>query len=306
LAVMSTEAQSETGKSAVGKEGEAWVPPRERLIVFENCCNFRQLGGYVTEDGKQRVMYGKLYRSAALHNMTDKDKATMKSRTGIEVIMDLRYAPERERKPDPVFEGVEGEGIPCISLEVPAADFSAVVDRGMKPSSGDMASDARNTVEVAKEVALRSYVLMPFKNASIGRMLAHMRAGRTLLWHCSAGKDRTGILAMVALAVLGIPLPTIVEDYMLTNEYSKNRFQEILDGFRPMMECLAGCTMEEDPNKVIAVVQQFVGVQAESIKGAYNAVISRYGNFEKYVQEEYGVSPLDVQIIRAQYLEPIE
>lgn len=295
--------------------------PRERVLSFERCANFRQLGGYVTEDGRHMVQHGRLYRAAALCDLTPAEQQTLHARTGIEVVLDLRYAAETARRPDPALPGIAVEAVPCLARDMSAAaltavtagvqrDLLALADEDDETSDDDDEETAvarvRGALDALRAVLAQSTAALPFANAAVARLLAHMRAGRTLLWHCSAGKDRTGVLAMVALRVLGVPRATVAADYALTNTCARARALALLARHRRVAERVAGCSLAAAPDRALETFRDLVGVRRENIEAAMDAIDARHGSFAQYLLAEYGVTALDIQIIRAQYLVPCE
>ena len=307
------------------KTGEV---PRERVLAFEHCANFRQLGGYVTADGQHMVQHGRLYRAAALCDLTPAEQQTLHARTGVEVVLDLRYDAEVARRPDPPLPGIVVEAVPCVSRDMSAAALTSVTagvqrdllaldhsseeeekeddDDNKEKEDDDTVARVRGALATLRAVMAQGTAAMPFGNAAVARLLAHMRAGRTLLWHCSAGKDRTGVLAMVALRVLGVPRATVAADYVLTNTCARARALAVLARHRRVVERVAGATLAAAPDRALETFRDLVGTRRENIDAAMDAIDARHGSFEQYLLAEYGVTALDIQIIRAQYLVPCE
>lgn len=303
--------------------------PTERVLAFERCANFRQLGGYVTEDGEHMVQHGRLYRAGGLCDLTPAEQQTLHARTGVEVVLDLRHTAEAARRPDPVLPGIAAEAVPCVSRDMSAAALAAVTvrvyhdvfaveeeedrDKDNELCGGEGDEDGvdeetvarvRGTLASLEGLVAQGTAALPFANAAVARLLAHMRAGRTLLWHCSAGKDRTGMLAMVALRVLGVPRATVVADYALSNTCTRERALAMLARHRRIVEAVTGVHLEFAPNAALEAFRDVVGVRPANIEAAMDAIDARHGSFEQYLLAEYGVTALDVQIIRAQYLVP--
>ncbi|HMD46264.1 MAG TPA: tyrosine-protein phosphatase [Acidimicrobiales bacterium] len=180
----------------------------ERRVPLETCHNFRDLGGYETTDGR-RVRWGRLYRADTLHRLTPHDTATLLA-LGLRTVIDLRAADELEHHGPvrvaehdiahhhlPILDAVMGENRPVLLAEgeemPPIGVFYVrMLDHG------------RSAVSRALEVL-----------AGPGALPA--------VFHCTAGKDRTGILAAVVLSLLGVPEDTIVADYALTEEARASR-----------------------------------------------------------------------------------
>ena len=181
-----------------------------RHFPFKSIYNFRDFGGYETRQGSV-VASRKLFRSAHLFNATNEDLDAVED-FDINLIVDLRYQPERERQPNRwpeaqtphVFEFANGRG----SDEPKVAPHEAFMQNDLS-----VADDARNYM-------LQSYTARPddpgFRNI-FSKTLKHMaRTGDPTLIHCAAGKDRTGTLAAVILGALGVSQDVILDDFMLT------------------------------------------------------------------------------------------
>ncbi len=167
--------------------GHAHVDEWDRHVPFDGCFNFRDLGGYATVDDRE-VRRGLLYRSDSLHHLSDDDltrlaalriRAVIDLRTGAELAITGRVAEHHER----VFH------------HVPLED----------------GNDYRST---RADRYLDFVQVRGARVASAVRLVAH--ADGPLVFHCLAGKDRTGVLAAVLLAALGVPDASIASDYALT------------------------------------------------------------------------------------------
>ena len=171
-------------------------------VALEGASNVRDLGGYIGRDGRT-VRFGRVFRSAALATLTDADLQTMAA-LGLRVICDFRGVDERARAPT-VLQGPE-----IVSLPI-------------EPSVGAGLRDILHTKEATGEalyaVLERAYVAYALSSESQYRTLfARLRAGDTpLLFHCSAGKDRTGFGAALVLTALGVAWDDVVADFEATN-----------------------------------------------------------------------------------------
>ena len=126
-------------------------------------------------------------------------------------------------------------------------------------------------------------------------MVRQLLAGNTpLLFHCSAGKDRTGVAAALILLALGVSRQDVMEDYLLTNTCRAATRAELGEKFAAAM----GNTPARD-----AVVNLFTGVQRESLELALDAIDQRYPSFEAYLQDQYGIGAAGLEKLRQMYLE---
>jgi protein-tyrosine phosphatase len=165
-----------------------------RHLSFERCFNFRDIGGYETEDGR-RVKWRRLFRSMTPQWMTPADVAQAHE-LGIELVIDLRGP--REENSGPLGES------PARRIEV-GPQPGAFRDHPAWPVIKDAA------VEDALPLVLDLYA--EYFAAAVNEMI---RTPGPVLFHCSLGKDRTGTLAALILQALGVSSKDIVADYMLT------------------------------------------------------------------------------------------
>lgn len=185
------------------------MPPNQRRLPLEGASNFRDLGGYQASDGRQ-VRWGKVYRSGALDRLTDGDLAAL-SALGLRTICDLRH-PE-EQTAFPTRRAVQAP--PTIhSLPIRPTvrgNFRERIEAG-DPAAGDLALAYMTE-------AYRCYVRDHTDAYSALMHAVADPANHPLVFHCAAGKDRTGFAAALILMTLGVPEETVLEDYLATNIY---------------------------------------------------------------------------------------
>jgi len=173
-----------------------------RHIRFEAVFNFRDLGGYWTRGG-QTVSWRRLFRSSELHHMTSHDIIRLKEEIRLRSVIDLRSS--RQLEPfSPLNEvGVEYYNIPLIdrgnNQENVNQDFS---------NMGEVYSYLVRHEEFSRRVVEALEIIAEPDNLP-------------LVFHCSAGKDRTGVLTAIVLGILGVTDEDIIEDYTLTAPYMK-------------------------------------------------------------------------------------
>lgn len=182
-----------------------------RRVALEGCTNLRDLGGYRTADGR-RVRFGLVFRAAALGALTDADLVTL-GRLGLRTVCDLRGEKERERAPS--------------RLPEPAPE---VVSLPIEPTVGAALRDILERAEATGEdvvsllgQAYQAYATskLPQYRALLGLLARPERL--PLVFHCSAGKDRTGFGAALLLTALGVPRAVVIEDYLATNRFWEGR-----------------------------------------------------------------------------------
>jgi protein-tyrosine phosphatase len=181
------------------------VTPLPRIVPLEGCSNFRDLGGYLTADGR-RVRHGLVFRSAHLGGLTAADRRTLAD-LGVRTIVDLRGASEAAETP----HAIAGLGADVLAAAIEprlGERIRAALDEG------------RATPDVIAGFMTDHYRDYPQRaSAAFRTLFAALSDGvrRPLVFHCTAGKDRTGFAAALLLSALGVPWQTVVEDYLHTN-----------------------------------------------------------------------------------------
>jgi protein-tyrosine phosphatase len=180
-------------------------PDLPRIVCLEGCTNFRDLGGYQTADGR-RVRHGLVFRSAHLGGLTSSDRQVLAS-LGVRTIVDLRGLSEAAETPH-ALEGLEAE-IMAAAIEPRIGERirAALANGGATP-------------DAIAGFMIEHYREYPAYGAAAFRTLFTALldgARRPLVFHCTAGKDRTGFAAALLLSMLGVPWPIVVDDYLHTN-----------------------------------------------------------------------------------------
>jgi protein-tyrosine phosphatase len=170
----------------------------QRLLDLEGCLNFRDLGGYPTAGGGH-VRWRRMFRSDALHALTAADVAALRDTIGLTTVVDLRSTAELR---------ADGEGL--LQREAIAHHHLPLFD------GETMRSEERPAMVT---LADRYWLLAEYAKDKIARVLTTLAAaGGPAVYHCAAGKDRTGVISAVLLGVLGVPDEVVVADYAATKE----------------------------------------------------------------------------------------
>lgn len=246
------------------------VEQRERVLALQGGRNFRDLGGYETQDGR-RLKWGKLYRSGAMGGLTEEAYAQLAA-LGVRFICDLRTNGEREESP------TRWDRIPNLNYWF----------RDYEMSFGDLRSRFQTgelAVEDARKSMVNAYRKLPFEQAaSYTELFRRIADGEVpLIFNCSAGKDRTGVAAALILSALGVSDEIILEDYLLTNKALDH--QSMLD--RPWMSDMA---------REVAIV--LLSVEPDYIKATLTTLREAHGSVPAFLEEKLGVTARDLGRIR--------
>jgi protein-tyrosine phosphatase len=250
----------------------------QRHVVLQGSPNFRDLGGYATSDG-HHVKWGELYRGGDISKLTDADLDTLKNRH-ITYDVDLRGHREVAQAPDRINPGTDYILLPAGSDGGLSSWMKGIsTARGTKGGDSLMVAFYSNT----DSLALR---YKPF----FGKLLA-LPPGQSLLFHCSAGKDRTGIGAALLLYTLGVPYNTIVNDYLASNYYRKDLNAKSSSQMHKAMHV--------DPD----VAKAMMGVKKMDLDATFNAINQKYGSVDNYLRTQLGLDDQKIALLKQKFLE---
>lgn len=276
------------------KKGEKSMNPEPHSLQMEKLVNARDLAGYRSSDGRS-VVSGLLLRTAALADASDRDLARLVSEYGVRTVIDLRSEDEVLQKPDPRPEGVKYVHI-TIMDESLFEDNKDAIERTEPPGLKEMAD---GLLKIAAENDMSGFYAMmlqsPVGKEGFRRFFREVLDAEdgAVLWHCSAGKDRTGLCAALLLAALGVDTATILEDYLLTNEYCSER----RDALQAELE-KAGYTKEQ----ALTVAGIMEGVDELLLQTAFASIEKSDGSLEGYLRNQIGLTDTDFSVLRSRYL----
>ena len=242
-------------------------PEFSRWLPMEGCVNFRDLGGYRNAQG-QKVRWRKLFRSDALQDMTPADAACATEELDIRLVVDLRNPDEAER---------DGRG-PLPELGADYTHHPLLLERGFPPFTGG---------DVVERLSSTYQWLIHNSGPRVADAINAIAGadGRGVVFHCSAGKDRTGLLAALILEVLRVDADTIMADYLLTNE----AVEGILRRIKAMQPHASPTT-------------QSLAAQPLAFQGFQDTLHQEYGGAESYLRR-HGVSGETLERLRRNLLE---
>jgi protein-tyrosine phosphatase len=255
----------------------------DRRLPFSGAKNFRDLGGYQTMGGKS-LRWGMLYRSDSLHKLTDADLKRL-SDLDLDRIIDFRSPLEKEKEPDrlPVELAARLVAIPILDSSTQIYQHSR--DEFVKnlKNIDAVQSMVQTNVELATCFTLELRMFLDVLLSS---------NGRPILFHCAAGKDRTGFAAAILLRILEVPHDMVMEDYLLSNRYflAAHRWGLYL------LRILKGKRFAE-------AVVGMVRVHPLYLSAAFQAIDRNHGSFENYVCSALGLTARDVEHLKSLYLE---
>ena len=259
---------------------------RERLLALEGGCNFRDIGGYATADGRT-VKWGHIYRAGVLAYFTAADHGPLQQ-LGVRTICDLRRDDERRREPGRWPDAAAN----CLFWH----------DEENMPSARGYAKRRPNTAAGMREAMIEVYRALPAWMAPrIRGLFESVATGKlAVVVHCAAGKDRTGVAIAVLLSALGVARPAILEDYLLTNE--AGNFETFIRSHRDSHLGLADAhmpllSMPDDVRKILFLAD------ADYLKTALLQIDTVHGGLNAYLRNVVGLSEQTLDNVRQALLE---
>ena len=266
----------------------------ETTLGLEKAANARDLGGYRTRDGRT-VRSGVLYRANALNRLSEADVESV-GRLGLVCVIDFRHQREIElvgadRLPDPAPR------LGPLPLFDPDHDVFTAVNAVLRGLAGEEAlahlhEDATTGGARAMMIELyRRFVHAPQIRetyATAVRLIADP-AELPLLFHCTAGKDRTGWLAAIVLSALDVDRDTVLADYLRTTELNASGRDYMLSN---LSERIAS------PDVVLPLIE----ARVEYLQAAFDEADSRFGGMDGYLRDGLGLDDAVLASLRANLL----
>ncbi|MDB5702388.1 MAG: protein tyrosine/serine phosphatase [Sphingomonadales bacterium] len=251
----------------------------KRVLPFAGGHNFRDIGGYPTRDGRTTA-WGLVYRSGSMAALSDADHDLLGS-LKLALVCDLRSTRERGMHPSRFPDTVD--------FEVWARDHNTsagdVVEAIQKPEAHS---------GMAREMMIEMYKDLAYEQAeSYIELFQRLAAGSLpLVFHCAAGKDRTGIAAAILLDMLGVEREAVVADYVMTDDFFDQLCEMVLAD--PIASKLAAL----DP----AIWAPLMRADAAYVETMLDTITARHGSSEGFVREILGLGTDEIAAIRERLL----
>jgi protein-tyrosine phosphatase len=254
----------------------------DRSLHLSTAANFRDAGGYRTQEGRW-VRMGLVYRSNGIEHLTDQELAKI-DQLHIRLVCDLRTAEEIHRGPDRVPAGAS-----TMSADVLADDaelIRSMTGGGGQGSGKTNGSSPTTSGEETEQRIYRDFVRLPSAQKGYRALFERLADPDQLptIFHCTAGKDRTGWAQAVFLTILGVPRETIIKDYLLTNTY------------------LRGAAMSSVRQSLSSSAPKAVVANEASLAAAFDQVTKQYGSFDRYIHEGLQLDDAILAAIRKNFL----
>lgn len=260
-----------------------------RELTLDGGINFRDLGGYKTLDGRQ-LQWRRLFRCGHLRDLSDQDEADLKA-LGLTHIHDFRREEERSR---------------MVNRELPVTVYNDYnINIGSLPRFWQMLRAGELSDQVSHSLVVGAYAdcleeVTPLYQRFFERLVDNLSTpSSSALFHCTAGKDRTGLAAALILAALKVPRETIVQDYMLTLEYYD------VDSLITLVE---GHLIDDEENTGVknhwqrSWLEPYCSVHTDNIHAFFNAVDTGYGDMPGFLKQGLGLGDDALALLRARLL----
>lgn len=246
----------------------------QRVRALAGASNFRDLGGYLGHGGR-RVRWGRLYRSDHLADLTDADRQALAA-LGLRRSFDFRGQHERAAK---AYE-LPGVRQHALSIE------PSVVQQQQALRAAGRTMTAALMGELMCDLYRR---LVGERRERFAEFFDHLlRDEGPLVFHCTAGKDRTGVAAALVLMALGVERPVVEADYLLTNDVFRQPSPQAGD---------------ELPPQALAVLWR---VREDFLSAAFAVIEQEFGGIESYLRGPMGLDAARRARLRELYLEPAD
>jgi protein tyrosine/serine phosphatase len=247
----------------------------ERRVDVEGCLNFRDLGGYPIESGGT-LRWRMLFRADGLHALSARGVATVRDEIALGDIIDLRSSAELALDGRGLLESepIRFHHLPLFDGERQAAEGRA--QRG----------EAERSWSGSATLADLYFGMIEYARGPIAKVVTVLaRTPDPAVFHCAAGKDRTGVISALLLSLLGVRDEIIVADYAATREALDAIVERLMasDGYQGMFEELPPDTLHADP---------------ETMEGFLTRVRNELGGMAEYARA-IGIADSDVERLRA-------
>lgn len=264
----------------------------ERRIPVTGIENARELGGYPVQDGRH-VRKHVLLRTANLYDATQQDIDLLVHTYHLKTVLDFRGPEEVSAKPFRNMEGIQRHWLNVMP------DMQGSSSKAVAHSNDDIDSVLTflKSLKDFEEYTMYIAILSSFKGQQaytrFFQYLLENDRDHAVLWHCNAGKDRTGIAAMLILSVLGADRDLILQDYLSTNDYRKGKIEDLT----------RRASEKTDNPLLLNRIQAMYGVRRELLENLMQYCISQSGSVVHYTKEHLGLTEEKIERLKQLYLE---
>ena len=269
----------------------------KQRIILDGVQNARQLGGYIGTDGK-KVKNNIILRTGTLYTATADARRELSELYRVSDVIDFRMPQEAEAMPEPDIKGARYHHLSVLN-NIPVSKKEFELYKKLL-NINDIVYKYKFIYEQKVPVDMaENYKIMAFSDEGKAGyrkffdILLNKPENASVLFHCTQGKDRTGVAALLLLSALGVERETIIADYLLTNK----AYGYLLDKIRNEL------TAANAGKEVIDYAMMLEGV-SESFIGAVLKIMDReYGSVKGYLKSELDLTNADIKRLEEMYLE---
>lgn len=234
-----------------------------------NVRNFRNISGYSNEYGES-INENMLFRGGSLDRLSREDQKYFYDQLHIKYVLDYRDEIEAGMNPDII----ESE---TVYRRIPALQFIASAQNGFDFGNMLKGEMTKDKLQSLLDYLYKGYEQMAFNNPAYQELFKiMMRNDGNIYFHCTAGKDRTGIGAFLIMIALGFHEDEAIKEYLLSNEYLKEENQKLSQIFKIPQE------MQEECESLLYVQKEFIQCTIQAIK-------EKYHDYDEFLKQEYGL-----------------
>ncbi len=258
---------------------------KQNKTAFDYYLNMRDLGGLTGENGR-KIKTGLLLRSPVLFADTEEKRKAIDQLNLVNVI-DFRGDDEANDLPDYIPSGVNykrkqaiKDGNSCLTIR-PSTLVKALKDRD------------KQSILSWDEGALSMYADMAFDSEIYRDMFEIIKRGEKLLFHCTSGKDRTGVAGLLVCLLLGVSKEDAFGNFLYTNIIKAKEIRKRMFKIRMLYW----------DRKILTALRNILGVRFEQIQLTYDSILKKYDSLESFFLNEFGIDEKKRQEILDFYLE---
>lgn len=276
---------------------ENTVTMESQKLEVTGIANARELGGYHTGDGTV-IKRGLLLRTAELGTATEKERQELEEKYPIAHVIDMRSSTEIASKPEPSLPSVMYHSVKIMNEKQMKECLAPYMDQLKNPET-----TALERLEIYVDSGITSdQIYVDYLKDEQGRqgfreffrILLENEEGKAVLWHCTNGKDRTGVSAMLLLSVLNVDEETIRRDFLLTNDFFADEIAAVRSELEPVVK---------DEKRLEDMLVASRGVSERYLDNAISYLKDNYGSPVEYVKKELGLTEEDIRILKEKYTE---
>lgn len=261
-----------------------------KRIKLKTLKNTRDLGGFIGADNR-KIKAKRLIRSGQLGKASDADIKVLTDSYNLKTIVDLRMDAEVKEVPDKKPDGVNYIRFPLLDnsyLGIARDEYS--LQSWLKVFEDSSLSPEQLFGEMYVKILMSDRVVPMI--SEFFDLLINNKEG-SVLWHCSAGKDRVGVVTSLVLSALGVDRETIIEDYLMTDYFSRSI----------TLKAHIFLPLKIKDAKIRKCIYVLLGVKREYMENIFSIIDRDYGSTENFLSERFGIDEEKINKLRKNYLE---